>query len=210
MPTAKFTCHSKQPCIRLPCSPALAARPGWLQMDGLGAGQEQAEELGARGFFTPLWDSSQAERARDACMLLQGQSHSGRQVPTFCLQPHLCPSRLGSSRDQCCRVSPGTLTARWLGHGCFLQTELQHHTHPLNSLFIWHMPPSSLKSSSVLVAGSISQARHTPIMSPVKWPKQGTASPGVQGGHTVDSQCHAACSPVGREGEGGLLSIAPR
>lgn len=36
-----------------PC-PAPAACPGWLQMDGMGAGEEQAEELGIRGSFTPL------------------------------------------------------------------------------------------------------------------------------------------------------------
>lgn len=124
VPAAKSTCHSKQPHICLPRSPALVACPSWLQMDRLGAGQEQTELLGARDTL----------------------------------------SRFGAAHRQ---SKPGI-------PGCLLQTDLQHHTHPLNSLFIWHRLPSSLESSSVLAAST-----KPSTMSSTRWGKQNSESSGT-------------------------------
>lgn len=124
VPAAKSTCHSKQPHICLPRSPSLVACPSWLQMDRLGAGQEQTELLGARDTL----------------------------------------SHFGAAHRQ---SKPGI-------PGCLLQTELQHHTHPLNSLFIWHRLPSSLESSSVLAAST-----KPSTMSSTRWGKQNSESSGT-------------------------------
>lgn len=72
-----------------------APQPGsscmsWLVAEGwAGSRPGVGKGAGSQGGFASLWGSSHAERTRAACAPLPGQSHRGRQVPNFCLQPHL-------------------------------------------------------------------------------------------------------------------------
>lgn len=204
VPMAKSTHHSKQP----PHPPAPQPSSGcvsYLVAEGWAGSQPGAGRgAGSQEGLCPSLGQLTG-RASPCCRgraTGKGRSLLSASVPI---------SRLGRRLGPALPGSPGTLAAQQLGHGDLLQTDLaQHRIHPLNSVFIWHMLPSSLESSSVLVAGSIHPAGHTPTASPARWGKQGIVSRGVWGGHVMGSARHAACGPSGREGAGGLTLHRPQ